>query len=36
VEYPSDEDSDDGGMFNIKIPELSDLLNEFEKGEIRI
>lgn len=33
VDYPSDEDSDENVGFNIKMPELTDLLNEFEKDD---
>lgn len=33
VDYPTDEDSDDGGGFSIKIPELGDLIGEFEKDD---
>ena len=34
VDYPTDEDSDgDAAGFSIKIPDLSDLLNEFEKDD---
>ena len=34
VDYPTDDDSDgDAAGFSIKIPELSDLLNEFEKDD---
>lgn len=34
VDYPTDDDSDDGGAaFSIKIPDLSDLINEFEKDD---
>lgn len=33
VDYPTDEDSDDNIGFSIKIPELQDLLNEFEKDD---
>lgn len=33
VDYPTDEDSDDGAGFSIKIPELNDLITEFEKDD---
>lgn len=33
VDYPTDEDSDDGAGFSIKIPDLADLLTEFEKDD---
>ena len=33
VDYPTDEDSDDNVGFNMKIPELTDLLNDFEKDD---
>ena len=34
VDYPTDEDSDgDAAGFSIKIPELNDLINEFEKDD---
>lgn len=34
VDYPTDEDSDgDAAGFSIKIPDLSDLINEFEKDD---
>lgn len=34
VDYPTDEDSDgDAAGFSIKIPELADLINEFEKDD---
>jgi hypothetical protein len=33
VDYPTDEDSDEGAGFSIKIPELGDLLSEFEKDD---
>jgi hypothetical protein len=34
VDYPTDEESDgDAAGFSIKIPELGDLLNEFEKDD---
>lgn len=34
VDYPTDEDSDgDAAGFSIKIPDLADLLNEFEKDD---
>lgn len=36
VDYPSDEDSDDEIDFEIEIPPLSDLLNQFEKDDIVI
>lgn len=34
VDYPTDEESDEGGSgFSIKIPELADLITEFEKDD---
>ena len=33
VDYPTDDDSDDNAGFSIKVPELSDLINEFEKDD---
>ena len=33
VDYLTDEDSDEGSGFSIKIPELADLLIEFEKDD---
>lgn len=33
VDYPTDEDSDEGAGFSIKIPELNDLISEFEKDD---
>jgi len=33
VDYPTDEDSDDGVGFAIKVPDLADLINEFEKDD---
>jgi hypothetical protein len=33
VDYPTDDDSDDNAGFSIKVPELADLLNEFEKDD---
>ncbi len=34
VDYPTDEDSDgDAAGFSIKIPDLADLINEFEKDD---
>ncbi len=33
VDYPTDEDSDDNAGFSIKVPELADLINEFEKDD---
>lgn len=33
MDYPTDEDSDDGAGFSIKIPELGDLIGEFEKDD---
>ena len=33
VDYPTDEDSDEGAGFSIKIPELGDLISEFEKDD---
>ena len=33
VDYPTDEESDDGAGFSIKIPELMDLIMEFEKDD---
>lgn len=36
VDYPSDEDSDDEIDFELEIPPLNDLLNQFEKDDIVI
>ena len=36
VDYPSDEDSDDEIDFELEIPPLNDLLNQFEKDDIII
>jgi hypothetical protein len=33
VDYPTDEDSDDNNQFSIKVPDLADLINEFEKDD---
>lgn len=33
VDYLTDEESDDGNGFSIKIPELNDLVMEFEKDD---
>lgn len=33
VDYPSEEDSDDDVEFDLKIPDLNDLINEFEKED---
>ena len=33
VDYPTDEESDEGAGFSIKIPELQDLIMEFEKDD---
>lgn len=33
VDYLTDEESDDGSGFSIKIPELNDLVMEFEKDD---
>ena len=33
VDYPSDEDSDENQGFNILVPEVEDLINEFEKDD---
>jgi hypothetical protein len=34
VDYPTDDESDgDAAGFSIKIPELADLINEFEKDD---
>ncbi len=33
VDYPTDEESDDNAGFAIKVPDLADLLNEFEKDD---
>lgn len=33
VDYPTDDDSDDNTGFSLKIPDLSDLVNEFEKDD---
>jgi hypothetical protein len=33
VDYPTDEDSDENNGFMIKIPDLSDLVNEFERDD---
>ena len=34
VDYPSDEDSDDEIDFEIEIPPLNDLLNQFENKNL--
>jgi len=31
VDYPTDDDSDDNVGFSLKIPDLSDLINEFRR-----
>jgi hypothetical protein len=36
MDYPSDEDSDDEIDFEIDIPPLFDLINQFEKDDIVI
>ena len=33
VDYPTDDESDENVGFNIKIPELADLITEFEKDD---
>ena len=33
VDYPTDEDSDENSGFALKIPELNELLNDFEKDD---
>lgn len=33
MDYPTDEESDEGAGFSIKIPELQDLIVEFEKDD---
>jgi len=33
VDYPSDEDSDDEIDFELEIPPLEDLVNQFEKDD---
>ena len=33
TDYLTDEESDDGAGFKLKVPKLSDLLNEFEVGD---
>lgn len=33
VDYPTDEESDEETGFSIKIPELNDLIMEFEKDD---
>ena len=33
VDYPTDDESDDNVGFSIKVPDLADLLNEFEKDD---
>lgn len=33
VDYPTDEESDEATGFSIKIPELADLITEFEKDD---
>lgn len=36
VDYPSDEDSDDEIDFELEIPPLEDLINEFEKDDAQL
>lgn len=36
VDYPSDEDSDDEIDFELEIPPLNDLINQFEKDDVTI
>ena len=33
VDYLTDDESDEGNDFEIPIPDLNDLLNEFENGD---
>jgi hypothetical protein len=33
ADYPSEEDSDDQNDFDLKVPDLGDLINEFEKDD---
>ena len=33
MDYPTDEDSDDNLGFSMKMPELTDLLGDFEKDD---
>lgn len=33
VDYLTDDESDDGADFEVKVPALDDLINEFEKGD---
>ena len=33
VDYLTDDESDDGNGFEVKVPDLADLINEFEKGD---
>ena len=33
VDYLTDEESDDGQAFELKVPQLKDLLDEFETGD---
>jgi len=33
VDYLTDEESDDGNGFELKVPSLKDLLSEFEMGD---
>ena len=33
VDYPTDEESDEDQGFTIKVPDLEDLINEFEKDD---
>jgi hypothetical protein len=33
TDYLTDEESDDGAGFELKIPALKDLINEFENGD---
>ena len=33
VDYPTDNDEEDDVGFEIKVPDLSDLVNEFEKDD---
>lgn len=36
VDYPSDDESDEEINFELEIPKLSDLINQFEKDDIVI
>ena len=36
VDYPSDDDTDEEIDFELEIPQLSELINQFEKDDITI